>query len=59
MISVAKGVSTTDARVPGFQQEMAAKFPGIKLLAEQNDDADSVTAGHHVHRGRHHRATRT
>jgi ABC-type sugar transport system substrate-binding protein len=43
VISVAKGVSTTDARVQGFQQEMAAKYPGIKLLAEQNDDADSVT----------------
>ena len=43
VISVAKGVSTTDARVAGFQQEMAAKYPGIKLLAEQNDDADSVT----------------
>jgi len=44
VISVAKGVSTTDARIAGFQQEMAAKFPGIKLLPEQNDDADSVTA---------------
>jgi ABC-type sugar transport system substrate-binding protein len=43
VISVAKGVSTTDARVAGFEQEMAAKFPGIKLLAEQNDDPDSVT----------------
>jgi ABC-type sugar transport system substrate-binding protein len=42
VISVAKGVSTTDARIAGFQAEMAAKFPGIKLLAEQNDDADSV-----------------
>jgi ribose transport system substrate-binding protein len=42
VISVAKGVSTTDARVAGFQAEMAAKFPGIKLLAEQNDDPDSV-----------------
>ncbi len=42
VISVAKGVSTTDARVAGFEAEMAAKFPGIKLLAEQNDDADSV-----------------
>ena len=39
----AKGVSTTDARVAGFEQEMAAKFPGIKLLSEQNDDPDSVT----------------
>jgi ABC-type sugar transport system substrate-binding protein len=43
VISVAKGVSTTDARVQGFEQEMASKFPGVKLLAEQNDDADSVT----------------
>jgi ABC-type sugar transport system substrate-binding protein len=42
VISVAKGTSTTDARVAGFQAEMAAKFPGIKLLPEQNDDADSV-----------------
>jgi ABC-type sugar transport system substrate-binding protein len=43
VISVAKGVSTTDARVQGFQQEMAAKYPGITLLPEQTDDADSVT----------------
>ena len=43
VISVAKGVSTTDARVQGFDQEMAAKFPNVKLLAEQNDDADSVS----------------
>lgn len=42
VISVAKGVSTTDARIAGFQQEMASKFPGVTLLAEQNDDADSV-----------------
>jgi ribose transport system substrate-binding protein len=44
VIDVAKGVSTTDARVQGFQQEMAAKFPNVKLLPEQNDDADSVTS---------------
>jgi ABC-type sugar transport system substrate-binding protein len=43
IISTAKGTSTTDARVQGFQQEMAAKFPKVKLLGEQNDDADSVT----------------
>jgi ABC-type sugar transport system substrate-binding protein len=43
VIDVAKGVSTTDARVQGFQAEMSAKYPGIKLLPEQNDDADSVT----------------
>jgi ABC-type sugar transport system substrate-binding protein len=44
VIDDAKGVSTTDARVQGFQEEMAAKFPGITLLPEQNDDADSVTS---------------
>jgi hypothetical protein len=43
VISVAKGVSTTDARVAGFEQEMKAKYPGVTLLPEQNDDADSVT----------------
>lgn len=37
VISMAKGTSTTDARVQGFQQEMQSKYPGIKLLAEQND----------------------
>jgi ABC-type sugar transport system substrate-binding protein len=37
VISMAKGISTTDARVQGFEQEMASKYPGIKLLAEQND----------------------
>jgi ribose transport system substrate-binding protein len=45
VISMAKGTSTTDARVQGFQQEMASKFPGIKLLAEQNDvDATTTQA---------------
>jgi ribose transport system substrate-binding protein len=43
VLSVAKGVSTTDARVAGFEQEMAAKYPAIKLLPEQNDDTDSVS----------------
>jgi len=44
VISVAKGVSTTDARVAGFEAEMKSKFPAVKLLAEQNDDPDSVTS---------------
>jgi ABC-type sugar transport system substrate-binding protein len=43
VISVAQGVSTTDARVAGFEAEMKSKFPAVKLLPEQNDDADSVT----------------
>jgi ribose transport system substrate-binding protein len=42
VISVAKGVSTTDARVAGFIAEMHAAYPGVTLLPEQNDDADSV-----------------
>lgn len=37
VISMAKGTSTTDARVQGFEQEMKSKYPGIKLLPEQND----------------------
>jgi ABC-type sugar transport system substrate-binding protein len=44
VIDVAKGVSTTDARVAGFYAEMKAKYPNVKLLPEQNDDADSVTS---------------
>ena len=43
IVSTAKGVSTTDDRVAGFQAEMAAKYPNVKILPEQNDDADSVT----------------
>jgi ABC-type sugar transport system substrate-binding protein len=43
VISVAQGVSTTDARVAGFEAEMKSKYPSVKLLPEQNDDADSVT----------------
>jgi ribose transport system substrate-binding protein len=45
VISMAKGTSTTDARVAGFESEMASKFPNIKLLAEQNDvDATTTQA---------------
>ncbi|HEY3735157.1 MAG TPA: ABC transporter substrate-binding protein [Streptosporangiaceae bacterium] len=44
VISMAKGTSTTDARVQGFEQEMSAKYPGISLLPEQNDVAATTTA---------------
>jgi ABC-type sugar transport system substrate-binding protein len=44
VISMAKGTSTTDARVQGFEQEMKAKYPNIKLLPEQNDVAATTTA---------------
>jgi ABC-type sugar transport system substrate-binding protein len=43
VIDVAQGVSTTDARVAGFDAEMKAKYPNVTLLPEQNDNADSVT----------------
>jgi ABC-type sugar transport system substrate-binding protein len=45
VISMAKGISTTDARVQGFESYMASKYPGIKLLSEQNDiDATTTQA---------------
>jgi ABC-type sugar transport system substrate-binding protein len=43
VISMAKGTSTTDARVQGFQQEMKSAYPNIKLLPEQNDTAATTT----------------
>ena len=43
VISVKKGTSTTDARVQGFQQEMTAKHPNVKLLPVHYDDTDSPT----------------
>ncbi|MBO0802546.1 MAG: substrate-binding domain-containing protein [Nocardiopsaceae bacterium] len=44
VLSMAKGTSTTDARVQGFDAEMKAKFPKIKLLPEQTDVAATTTA---------------
>jgi ribose transport system substrate-binding protein len=44
VISVNPGVSTTDARIQGFQQELRAKYPGIKILATQYDNDSSATA---------------
>lgn len=44
VISMARGTSTTDARVQGFDAEIKAKFPGITLLPEQNDVAATTTA---------------
>lgn len=43
VVSVKRGTSTTDARVQGFQQEMAAKYPNVKLLPVHYDDQDSST----------------
>jgi ribose transport system substrate-binding protein len=43
VVTVKRGTSTTDARVQGFQQEMAAKYPNVKLLPVHYDDQDSST----------------
>jgi ribose transport system substrate-binding protein len=43
VINVTAGISTTDARQQGFTQEMAAKYPNIKVLATQFDN-DSATS---------------
>ena len=43
VISMAKGTSTTDARVQGFEQEMQSTYPNIKLLPEQNDTDATTT----------------
>ena len=43
VVTVKAGTSTTDARVQGFKQEMAAKYPNVKILPVHFDDADSST----------------
>jgi ribose transport system substrate-binding protein len=43
VITVKAGTSTTDARVQGFEQEIKAKYPNIKLLPTHFDDTDSTT----------------
>jgi len=43
VVTVKRGTSTTDARVQGFQQEMATKFQNVKLLPVHYDDQDSST----------------
>jgi len=35
VIDVNPGISTTDARIQGFDQEMKAKYPGITVLSTQ------------------------
>lgn len=44
VINVQPGISTTDARIQGFNQEMAAKYPNIKVLAVQYDNDSAATA---------------
>jgi ribose transport system substrate-binding protein len=44
VVNVNPGISTTDARDQGFKQQMAAKYPTIKLLPTQFDNDDQAKA---------------
>ena len=48
VINVQPGISTTDARIQGFNQEMAAKYPNIKVLPVQYDNDSAATAATQV-----------
>jgi len=48
VINVQPGISTTDARIQGFNQEMKAKYPNIKVLPVQYDNDSSATAASQV-----------
>ena len=42
------GISTTDARIQGFANEMKAKYPNVKVLATQYDNDSAATAASQV-----------
>ena len=48
VIDVNPGISTTDARIQGFTQEMKAKYPGITVLGTQYDNDSTATAASQV-----------
>jgi ABC-type sugar transport system substrate-binding protein len=48
VINVNPGISTTDARIAGFNAEMKAKYPNITVLATQYDNDSSATAASQV-----------
>jgi ribose transport system substrate-binding protein len=48
VINVNPGISTTDARIAGFNAEMKAKYPNVKVLAVQYDNDSSATAASQV-----------
>jgi len=48
VINVNPGISTTDARIAGFNAEMKAKYPGITVLGVQYDNDSSSTAASQV-----------
>jgi ABC-type sugar transport system substrate-binding protein len=48
VINVNPGISTTDARIAGFDAEMKAKYPNITVLPEQYDNDSTATAASQV-----------
>jgi ABC-type sugar transport system substrate-binding protein len=48
VIDVSPGISTTDARIQGFDQEIKAKYPGITVLPTQYDNDSPATAATEV-----------
>lgn len=48
VINVNPGISTTDARIAGFDAEMKAKYPNITVLPVQYDNDSSSTAASQV-----------
>lgn len=48
VINVQPGISTTDARIQGFNEEMKAKYPNIKVLPVQYDNDSAATAATQV-----------
>ena len=48
VINVNPGISTTDARIAGFNAEMKAKYPNVTVLGVQYDNDSSATAASQV-----------
>jgi ABC-type sugar transport system substrate-binding protein len=48
VINVNPDISTTDARIQGFNAEMKAKYPNVKVLGVQYDNDSSATAASQV-----------
>jgi ribose transport system substrate-binding protein len=48
VINVNPGISTTDARIAGFNAEMKAKYPNVKVLGVQYDNDSVATAASQV-----------
>jgi ribose transport system substrate-binding protein len=44
LIAQPPGVGSLDARAKGFREELAAKYPGLKLVADKVADAQATTA---------------